>query len=146
MKLAIHTIKPARGSRHSVKKVGRGNASGHGNYSGKGNKGQRSRSGGKSGLKLMGFKRLMQSAPKLRGFKSMANRPAEVYTGVLDKMFVAGDVVNLASLKAKNLVSNTAKSAKVVLSGELKKKLVFEGMKFTGGAKNAVEKSGGEIK
>jgi len=146
MKLAIHTIKSTRGSKHAHKQVGRGNASGHGNYSGKGNKGQRSRSGGRSGLKVMSFKRLMQSAPKLRGFKSLSKKPAEIYTGNLDKMFSEGEVINLAILKEKNLIPNTAKTVKVVLSGEIKKKLVFEGIKYTAGAKAAIEKAGGEIK
>ncbi len=37
-------------------------------FSGRGMAGQRSRSGGKSGLKLRGFKQLLKSTPKLRGF------------------------------------------------------------------------------
>lgn len=146
MKLAIHKLKAAKGSRHAAKKRGRGNASGHGNYSGHGGKGQTARSGGSRGLKLKGFKRLMQSAPKLRGFTSIAKKPVEVYLNDLEKIFSAGELVNLQTLKEKNLLSGTVKSAKVVGGGELKKKLIVEGLKTTASAKAAIEKVGGEVK
>ena len=140
MKLAIHKLKAAKGSRHAAKKRGRGNASGHGNYSGHGGKGQTARSGGSRGLKLKGFKRLMQSAPKLRGFTSIANKPVEVYLNDLEKNFSAGEVVNFTNSKEKNLLSGTVKSAKVIGSGELKKKLIVEGLKTTASAKRQLKK------
>lgn len=146
MKLAIHTLKASKGSRHTAKKLGRGNASGHGNYSGHGGKGQTARSGGSRGLKLKGFKRLMQSTPKLRGFTSIATKPAEVFLSDLEKHFAAGEVVTLATLKEKNVLPASVKAAKVVSTGELKKKLTVEGIKATAGAKAAIEKAGGEVK
>ncbi len=145
-KLAIHTLKASKGSRHTAKKRGRGNASGHGNYSGHGGKGQTARSGGSRGLKLKGFKRLLQSAPKLRGFKSIAKRPDEVYLSDLEKNFSAGEVVNLKTLFEKKLISKDAKTAKVLSSGELTKKLTVEGLKTTATSKAAIEKVGGEVK
>ena len=146
MSLAVHKIKAAKGSRHTAKKVGRGNASGHGNYSGHGGKGQTARSGGGAGLRLKGFKRLMQSAPKLRGFKSIATKPNEINLNDLEKHFDAGSVVNIEALKAKNLISVNTKTVKVVGTGELKKKLTLEGLKTTTSAKAAVEKAQGEVK
>jgi len=145
-KLAIHTIKPAKGSRHVAKKVGRGNASGHGNYSGHGGKGQTARSGGSRGLRLKGFKRLLQSAPKLRGFKSIAKKPAEVYLSDLENNFNAGEVVNLLSLKEKNLIGHGVKAAKVIFSGKLTKNLVLEGVLTTAKAKEAILNAKGEVK
>lgn len=145
-KLAVHKLKASKGSRHKPKKVGRGNASGHGNYSGHGGKGQTARSGGGAGLRLKGFKRLLQSAPKLRGFKSIAKKPTEVYLNDLEEKFENGAVVNLASLKEKNLVSDNAKSAKLVGGGQLTKKLILEGIKTTASAKAMVEKAQGEVK
>ncbi len=146
MKLAIHNLKASKGSRHTAKKRGRGNASGHGNYSGHGGKGQTARSGGSRGLKLKGFKRLMQSAPKLRGFTSMATKPAEVYLSDLEKHFAVGEVVNLVSLKEKRIVSAPTKKAKIVGTGELTKKLTVEGILTTATAKAAIEKAQGEVK
>lgn len=143
MKLTIHTLKPVVGSKHKVKKVGRGNASGHGNYSGHGGKGQTARSGGSKGLKLKGFKRQMQSAPKLRGFKSLAKKPTEIYLNDLDKNFKDGETVSLVVLQEKGLIKT--KKVKVVNTGELSKKLVVE-IPCTKGAAGKIKSLGGEVK
>lgn len=146
MKLAVHTIKPARGSKHAPKRIGRGNASGHGTYSTRGGKGQTARAGGSHRLALKAFKRMMQSTPKLRGFKSRMEKPAEVYLSDLEKYFTAGAVVNLAALKEQKIIPARVLSAKVLFKGELKKKLVIDGVLCTKSAKAAIEKAGGEVK
>lgn len=144
--LLPNTIKAAYGAKHSVKRVGRGNASGHGTSSTRGGKGQTARSGGSKGLRIKAMRRLMQSAPKLRGFKSMATRPAEVYLGDLETFFNAGDIVTVAALVEKNLVNTNVRVAKIVGTGELKKKLTVSGLKTTKSATEAIVKAGGEIK
>jgi len=146
MVLLPNTIKPNKKAKKSSKRKGRGNASGAGNFSGRGMAGQRSRSGGKSGLKLRGFKQLLKSTPKLRGFKSLKDKPAEILVSALEKNYKEGETVNLDSLKSKGLISKNEKAAKILLKGEIKKKLVVEGLKTTKGAKEAIEKAGGEIK
>lgn len=146
MQLSIQNLKPARGSRHTSKKVGRGNASGHGNYSGHGGKGQTARSGGSKGLRLKGFKRLLQSTPKLRGFRSIATKPDEIYLSTLESKFENGATVNLAVLQEKKIVSGNTKAVKLVGTGALSKKIILEGIKCTKSAKAAVEKNGGEVK
>ncbi len=143
--LHVHTIKPARGSKHAPKRVGRGNASGHGTSATRGGKGQTARSGGSRGLKLKAFKMQMQSTPKLRGFKSLETKPAEVYLSDLEKHFNAGDVVTLAALKEKNLVGTTAKKAKVLTTGEITKKISLSGIKATKGAAEKIAAVGGNI-
>ncbi len=144
--LNIHTIKPARGAKHRTKRVGRGNASGHGTYSTRGGKGQTARSGGSRGLKLKGFKFLLQSTPKLRGFTSIHEKPAEVYLKNLEKHYADGDTVDLKSLQEKKLVSSNTKAAKIIVSGELTKKLVVSGIAATKGAAEKIKAVGGEIK
>lgn len=146
MTLSPHTIKAAVGSRRSTKKRGRGNASGHGNYSGRGGKGQTARSGGQRGLRLKGFKTLMQSTPKLRGFTSRATKPTEIYLDELNKKFDDGAEVSVATLQAKKLISSNAKAAKVLNTGEITKKLNFVGIAATAGAKAKIEKAGGSVK
>lgn len=146
MKLAIHTIKPAKGSKHSTKRVGRGDASGCGTYSTRGGKGQTARSGGSHRLRLKAFKRLMQATPKLRGFKSLAIKPVEVCLGDLEKYFQAGDAVNLAILKDKKIIGPNSQAAKIILNGTLNKNLTIEGIYCTKNAKKAIEKAGGEVK
>jgi len=146
MVLQPNTIKPSKGSKKTSKRKGRGNASGKGNYSGRGGKGQTARSGGKGGLKLMGLKQVLRATPKLRGFKTLKYKPAEVLLSALEKNYQAGEVVNLDSLKSKDLISKNEKLAKILLKGEITKKLIVQGLKITKGAKEAIEKVGGEIK
>lgn len=146
MKLAVHTIKPAHGAKHAPKRIGRGNASGHGTYSTRGGKGQTARSGGSRGLKLKAFKKLMQSTPKLRGFKSIKVKPAEVFLSDLEKNFDAGATVTVALLQEKKLIPANAEKAKLLFKGELKKKIILDGIAASKGAKAAVEKAGGEVK
>lgn len=146
MALSIHTLKPAAGSRHRVKRIGRGNASGHGTTSTRGGKGQTARSGGSRGLKMKGFKFLLQSTPKLRGFKSPRVRPAEVYLSEIEKNFDAGATVDLAALKAKRIIGKNAGAAKIVLTGELTRKVIVSGIACSRGAADRIKAAGGEIK
>ncbi len=141
-----HTIRPARGAKHSPKRVGRGNASGHGTSSTRGGKGQTARSGGSRGLQLKGFRTQLLATPKLRGFKSGIQKPAEVELFKLEKHFSSGDTVTLALLKEKNIISATAKAAKVLNTGTLTKKLILEGVTGTAGALEKVKAAGGEVK
>lgn len=143
--LKLHNIKPAKGSKHIAKKVGRGNASGHGTFSCRGGKGQTARSGS-SGLFIRGFKAQMQSTPKLGGFHSMNVKPETVVLSVLDKKFQAGETVNLEALKKLKLISKGTQSAKIVNGGELTKKLIVEGLKTTKSVAEKIKSLGGEIK
>ena len=146
MSIHVHTIQPAKGSKHVRKTLGRGNASGHGTFSTRGGKGQTARSGGSQGTRRRGFKFQLQSTPKLRGFTSLKDKPAEVYLSDLDKSFQDSEIVNLASLKEKKLVSSRAKAAKILSTGDITKKLVVEGVASTAGAALKIKAVGGEIK
>lgn len=146
MSLHVHTIRPAKGSKKGTKVLGRGNASGHGTFSTRGGKGQTARSGGSQGTRRRGFKFQLQSTPKLRGFTSLETKPAEVYLFDLESKFQDGEVVSLVSLKEKKVISERAKAAKILSTGDITKKLVIEGVATTAGAANKIKAVGGEIK
>jgi large subunit ribosomal protein L15 len=146
MSLHIHTIGPAKGSKFAPKVVGRGSASGLGTTAGRGGKGQTARSGGSSGMVRRGFKFQLQSTPKLRGFTSLQTKPSEIYLSDLENKFNNGDVVNLTSLKEKNLVNSYTKTAKILSTGEITKKLTLEGVACTKGAAEKIKAAGGEVK
>ena len=146
MKLNIHTLKPARGAHKKGKVIGRGNASGHGTSATRGGKGQTARTGGAHSLRQKAFRRLMQSTPKLRGFKTLESKPKTVTFEVLDKKFNAGEKVTVASLIEKNIIGENIRNVKIVNSGNLTKKLSFEGIKFTAKSAELVKELGGEIK
>ncbi len=144
MSLTLHSIKPARGSRKSRKRVGRGLGS-KGSYSGRGVKGQRARSGGRSGLQLLGIRPLMLKLPKRRGFGSLSPKPEVVSASALAKVFKDGATVTPKILLAKGLVGDTKNGVKILGGGELKMKLTVRGCAVSAGAKAQIEQAGGSI-
>lgn len=141
-----HNLQPSKGARQSVKRVGRGDASGKGKTAGRGTKGQRARSGGRNKLKLKGIRAMFLAYPKKRGFKSGHPKAETITTGKLAENFKTSEVVSLDSLKKKELVSKSAKAAKIVLGGEVKQALNLKGVKTSATAKEAIVKAGGSIK
>lgn len=118
--LTLHSLPKAHGKKR--KRYGRGNAS-KGNYSGRGLKGQRSRSGGRSGLKLRGLKQSIMALPKTRGFRSLAGASQVVSLKQLEKHFENGAVVDSAALLAKGLIQTLEAPVKILSTGKLKKAL-----------------------
>ena len=67
--MKLHELKPAPGSHHPRKRVGRGPGSGHGKTSTRGQKGQRARTSVNLPKTFEGGQtRLTMRTPKLRGF------------------------------------------------------------------------------
>ena len=136
--MELNTIKPGAGAKHASKRVGRGIGSGLGKTSGRGHKGQKSRTGGYHKVGFEGGQ-----MPK-RGFVSLTRaRVAEIRLSDLQAIPV--DEVDLAVLKQCGVVSTLALAAKVVLSGEISRKVVLKGIGATKGAKAAIEAAGGSI-
>ena len=144
MTLSPSTLSSKR-VKKNTKRLGRGNASGKGTYSARGMKGQRSRSGGKGGLMRRAFKAQLQKVPKLRGFKSPALKPETVTLAMLEKFAVEGTEVTPFFLKEQKVIRSFKKGAKIVASGELKKKLTIKNCLATKKAVEAIEKAGGKI-
>lgn len=146
MSLGLHNLKSNHGATHRTKRLGRGNASGHGTYSTRGQKGQKARTGGSSGLKRKGFRHILLSIPKKRGFNSIYSKSGTVNLGQLDKSYKDGETVNMESILTKKLIANKPKGRiKVLGTGELTKKLIFQACDFSASAKEKVVKAGGTI-
>lgn len=128
--LSINTIKQAKGSAKTKKRVGRGNASGHGTYSTRGLKGQKSRSG-VSGLKRLGMRQQLLQTPKSRGFKSLQPKNQVVSIKAINANFKDGEIVNPENLAVKDLVSSSALPVKVLGKEKLTVKVTFEGVKLS---------------
>ncbi|PIP18103.1 MAG: 50S ribosomal protein L15 [Parcubacteria group bacterium CG23_combo_of_CG06-09_8_20_14_all_35_9] len=143
MSLSLHNLKSRK--RKKRKRVGRGNASGHGTYSGRGLKGQKSRSDGKKGLKLKGFKVIIQNIPKTRGFKSIHPKMEIVNTGDLEKKFKEGDLIDPKKLQEVKLVDKIGRGVKILGQGKITKKLTVKAHKFSKSAESAIKKAGGEV-
>jgi large subunit ribosomal protein L15 len=142
--MRLNTIKPAEGSKHARKRVGRGIGSGTGKTCGRGHKGQKARTGGKIQIGFEGGQMPIQRRLPKRGFRSqMAKTMAEIRLHELN--LVEGDVIDLASLRSAGLLNAGHLRAKVVLSGELTKAVTLRGIGATQGAKTAIEAAGGTV-
>lgn len=142
--MRLNTLKPAEGAKRTAKRVGRGAGSGLGKTCGLGHKGQKSRSGGKVQVGFEGGQMPIQRRLPKIGFTShMAMTTAEIRLNELNK--VDADVIDLAALKAANLINKNIKRAKVIKSGEVTKSVTISGLKVTAGAKAAIEAAGGKV-
>jgi large subunit ribosomal protein L15 len=144
--MRLDELKPAPGSKHRRKIVGRGIGSGHGAQSTRGMKGQRSRSGfsGMTGFEG-GQIPLIRRIPK-RGFRHTAWRTkySIVNVGDFELRFKDNNAVNPKSLHELGLVKGSH-SVKVLGNGEIKTAFTVQAHAFSASAKEKIEKAGGKI-
>ena len=142
--MRLNTIKPGTGARRVRLRVGRGASAGQGKTCGRGVKGQRARKGGYHKVGFEGGQMPLQRRMPKVGFRSAIKLlRAEVRLHELADL--VAPVIDLAALKAAQIVGVFAKSAKVVLSGELKKAVHLKGIGATKGARAAIEAAGGKV-
>jgi large subunit ribosomal protein L15 len=142
--MQLNTIKPAAGSKHAQKRVGRGIGSGLGKTAGRGHKGQKSRAGGFHKVGFEGGQMPLQRRLPKRGFISLERSfKAEVRLGDLARLPV--DTVDMLVLKQSGLVPHLAKNVRVILAGGIDKPLKLVGVVATKGAKAAIEAAGGSV-
>ena len=142
--MKLNTLKPAPGAKSDRHRVARGVGSGWGKTAGRGHKGQRARSGGFHKVGFEGGQMPLHRRLPKRGFNSPTREDiAEVRTSELQSM-QASDI-DLDVLKAEGIVSRLALGAKVILSGELKRKVALKEIQVSKGARSMIEKAGGSI-
>ena len=142
--MQLNKVKPAAGSKQSKKRVGRGIGCGLGKTAGRGHKGQKARAGGFHKVGFEGGQMPLQRRLPKRGFVSLAkNDKAEVRLSDLQKLDV--EAIDLGALKAANLVPQRATRAKVILAGEIKRKIALKGIAISKGARAAIEAAGGSV-
>jgi large subunit ribosomal protein L15 len=142
--MRLNTIKPVAGSRRPRLRVGRGASAGQGKTSGRGVKGQRARKGGYHKVGFEGGQMPLQRRMPKVGFRS-AIKALRAEVRLHELAGVTAPVIDLAALKAAQIVSVHAERAKVVLSGELKKAVHLKGVGATKGARAAIEAAGGKV-
>ncbi|MEX0584720.1 MAG: 50S ribosomal protein L15 [Natronospirillum sp.] len=142
--MRLNDMSPAEGSKKDAKRVGRGIGSGLGKTGGRGHKGQKSRTGGGVRPGFEGGQMALQRRLPKFGFTSRkAAVTAEIRLHELAK--VEGDVVDLASLEAADVINGRIKYVKVIFSGEINKAVTVKGLGVTEGAKKAIEAAGGKV-
>jgi large subunit ribosomal protein L15 len=146
MAISLNGLRPAKGSTHKKKRVGRGPGSGLGKTAGRGEKGQKSRSGysgspGFEGGQMPLYRRL----PK-RGFNNIfKKRWLEISLGALDRAFSSNEEVTPELLHDRGLIKKAKHDVVVLGSGELTKPLRVSAHRFTKSAREKIEKAGGSV-
>ena len=142
--MKLNDIKPAPGANQPRHRVGRGIGSGWGKTAGLGHKGQRARAGGYHKVGFEGGQMPLHRRLPKRGFKSLTRTDiAEVRLSDLQDMKATD--IDFAALQAEKVVPREALAAKVILSGELKRKVTLKGVKASKGARAAIEAAGGSV-
>ena len=146
--MRLNTLQPAPGAKTARKRVGRGIGSGLGKTCGRGHKGQYARAGGFHKVGFEGGQMPLQRRLPKTGFCNIFATPtAEVTLTTLAKIVkVAGDApIDLATLKAANLIPAASERAKIILSGKITSAVTLKGLAVTKGARAAIESAGGRI-
>jgi large subunit ribosomal protein L15 len=144
--MQLHELRPAEGSKHRRKRVGRGIGSGHGKTSTRGHKGQNARSGGgvRPGFEG-GQTPLFRRLPK-RGFnnKVFATELAIVNLNQLNK-FEAGTVVTPELLLEKKIIKKALDGVKILGQGDLNVSLTVRAHAFSKSATEKIQAAGGTV-
>jgi large subunit ribosomal protein L15 len=138
----LSTLKPASGSTHKGKRIGRGQGSGHGGTSTRGHKGQKSRSGYSKKIGFEGGQMPLQRVVPKSGFKNFTR--VEYKAINLEVLQRIADKGNLTSIKLSDLVNAGIASKndkiKILGGGTLTSKLDVKAHAFSKSAKEAIEK------
>jgi len=142
--MRLNTIKPGLGAKTPRKRVGRGIGSGFGKTCGRGHKGQHSRSGGYHKVGFEGGQMPLQRRVPKFGFSSRIGRVTdEIRLNELTK--VDGEIVDLLSLKAADIINENVRRVKVFASGVIDKAVTLKGISVTKGARAAIVAAGGKV-
>lgn len=140
----LNIIQPSPGSRKKSKRVGRGIGSTLGKTCGRGHKGQKARSGGFHKVGFEGGQMpLQRRLPKIGFISHKSMFTAEVRLHELESL--NEDVVDIAKLKAANIIPAFTKTVKIIKSGEINRAVSTVGLKVTRGAKLSIEAAGGKV-
>ena len=142
----LNNIKPAAGSTHGQKRIGRGQGSGYGGTSTKGHKGQKSRAGYSQKIGFEGGQMPLQRRLPKFGFNNVNRKEYRAIN--LDTIQALADAKNITDITKDVLVENgLAKKSEIVKimgRGELKSGVSISADKFTKSAEELIAKAGGK--
>ncbi|MBS4761065.1 MAG: 50S ribosomal protein L15 [Clostridium sp.] len=142
--MTLEDLRPAEGSTHKSKRVGRGRASGHGKTSCRGHNGEGQRSGNSSkrgfeGGQMPSYRQM----PKLKGFTNFAAlNYAEINVKDIEKL--DAKEIDLAYLIENGKAHPSSEALRVLGNGEISKAVTIKARHFTASAKEKIEKAGGK--
>ena len=145
--MELNNLKPAKGSTHHDKRVGRGAGSGHGRYSTRGMKGAKSRSGYSQKLGFEGGQMPLQRRLPKFGFKNLKRveyKPINLST--LEELASKKEltVINVETLVAAGFISGNDR-VKILGNGNVTKALTVTAHAFSKSAEAAIVAAGGSV-
>ena len=143
--MKLNNLRPAAGSTHSRRRIGRGPGSGLGGTSTRGHKGAKARSGYKKKIGFEGGQMPLQRRVPKFGFKNINHKEYfAVNLSTLQKLSEKKgyEKIGIAELQAAGL-TNGKELVKVLANGELKAKLTVEANAFSKAAEEAIKAAGG---
>jgi large subunit ribosomal protein L15 len=144
-RLALHDLKPPKGSHRGRIRKGRGPGSGIGKTSGRGGKGQTARSGGSTRPGFEGGQMpLIRRIPK-RGFTNPFKQEAQVVNVRHLGLLAEGVEVTPDTLFGAGLVRRPNRPIKLLGMGEVQRKFLVKGVAVSASAKSKIEQAGGTI-
>ena len=139
----LSDLRPAKGAKHSKKRVGRGQGSGQGVQAGRGHKGAKSRSGFKHKRGFEGGQMPLHRRVPKRGFHNPFREEFDVVNlDALAERFDANAEVTPETLEAAGLVGR-GQRVKVLARGEIAKALTVRAHRFSGKAAEKIAAAGG---
>ena len=141
----LHSLKPAKGSTHSARRIGRGPGSGLGGTSTRGHKGAKARSGYKRKIGFEGGQMPLQRRVPKFGFKNINHKEYIVVNlSALQSLAESQNLtkIGLVELQAAGLTKGKG-LVKILGEGELKAKIDVEANAFSKTAEEAIKAVGG---
>ena len=143
--MKLNNLRPAEGSTHSRRRIGRGPGSGLGGTSTRGHKGAKSRSGYKRKIGFEGGQMPLQRRVPKAGFKNLNHR--EFFAVNLSTLQKLADEAGLTKIGVGEMVAagvtNGKLPIKILGMGELKAKVDVEANAFSKTAEEAIKAVGG---
>ena len=143
--MKLHNLKPAAGSTHSRRRIGRGPGSGLGGTSTRGHKGAKARSGFKRKIGFEGGQMPLQRRVPKAGFKNINHKEyLAVNLSSIQKLAESKNLtkIGIEELKAAGLVNGNV-LVKVLGNGELTAKVEVTANAFSKSAEEAIKAVGG---
>lgn len=143
--MKLNNLKPAKGSTHSRRRIGRGPGSGLGGTSTRGHKGAKARSGYKQKIGFEGGQMPLQRRVPKAGFKNINHKEYFVVNlSTLQALAEANNLtkIGIEELKAAHL-TNGKELVKILGDGTLTSKVDVEANAFSKSAEEAIKAVGG---
>ena len=143
--MKLHNLKPAAGSTHSRRRIGRGPGSGLGGTSTRGHKGAKAHSGYKRKIGFEGGQMPLQRRVPKFGFKNINHKEyLAVNLSTLQKLAEEKSLTKIGMAELVEAgITNGKKLVKILVKVELSAKLEVEANAFSKTAEEAIKAAGG---